>query len=129
MAAIDDQAVRETVLDYFEGWFDGDELRMDRALHPELVKRWAGDSEQAFGPTVTKQRMLELTGVGAGAKDRGGAATEVRVVDVHRDIACAVARSGPYREYLQLYRTPNGWRIVGALWQFDGDGQFDGGGR
>jgi hypothetical protein len=26
-------------LDYYEGWFDGDAARMERALHPELVKR------------------------------------------------------------------------------------------
>ena len=28
-----------TALDYFEGWFDGDAVRMERALHPELAKR------------------------------------------------------------------------------------------
>ncbi len=123
MAAIDEQGTRDAVLDYFEGWFDGDASRMDRALHPELVKRWAGDSEHSFGPTTTKQRMLELTEAGAGKEDRGGPATDIRVVDVHRDIACVVASSGPYLEYVHLYRTPDGWRIVGTLWQFGGDGR------
>ena len=36
-------AITGTVLDYFEGWFDGDVARMERALHPNLVKRRAGE--------------------------------------------------------------------------------------
>jgi hypothetical protein len=35
----DEDAIRAVALDYFEGWFAGDVTRMERALHPELVKR------------------------------------------------------------------------------------------
>ena len=31
-------AIVRTVLDYLEGWFDGDAARMERALHPDLAK-------------------------------------------------------------------------------------------
>jgi hypothetical protein len=34
----DKDAVVATVKDYFEGWFDGDAERMERALHPGLAK-------------------------------------------------------------------------------------------
>ena len=37
----DATAIRRCILDYFEGWFDGDATRMDRALHPGLAKRSA----------------------------------------------------------------------------------------
>lgn len=119
MTASDEQQVRETVLDYFEGWFDADAPRMDRALHAELVKRWVGDARTAFGPVLTKQRMLELTAAGEGGDERGP--TDVEVVDVHQDMALARAVGGPYREYLQLLRTAGGWRIVGALWQYESE--------
>src|SRR4051794_8499450 len=59
----DETLVTQTVLDYFESWFTGDVERMDRALHPDLVKR---------GPTLavtTKERMLELTARGEGLQD------------------------------------------------------------
>jgi hypothetical protein len=108
--------VRDTVLDYFEGWYTADRPRMERALHTDLVKRWAGDDQTPFGPIMTTPRMLDLTGAGEGKADRSP--IDVRVVDVFDDIACAVVRSGPYREYLHLIRTPNGWRIVNALWQY-----------
>jgi hypothetical protein len=76
----DAEAVTATILDYFEGWFDGDTARMERALHPELAKRRAGEE---LG-LLTKARMLELTD----------------------------------HEYLHLVRTPGGWQIANALWQF-----------
>jgi len=34
----DEAAIRGVVCDYVDGWFDGDAARMERALHPELVK-------------------------------------------------------------------------------------------
>jgi hypothetical protein len=38
-AAGDRAAVVRAALDYFEGWFDGDAARVERALHPELARR------------------------------------------------------------------------------------------
>ena len=111
------QAVRAeivaTALDYFEGWFDGDAARMERALHPALAKR---------GPelrTVTKEQMVAWTAEGEGkTEDSGpGRRIDVTVVDVHGDIASAVVDSDVYREYLHLVRTDTGWKIVNALWQ------------
>jgi hypothetical protein len=34
-------AIQQTVRDYIEGFYDGDEARMESALHPELAKRIA----------------------------------------------------------------------------------------
>jgi Putative lumazine-binding len=106
-------AVVATALDYFEGWFDGDAERMERALHPALAKR---------GPTLrttTKEQMVAWTAEGEGkALDPGpGRRIDVTVVDVHGDIASAVVESDVYREYLHLVRTDDGWKIVNALWQ------------
>jgi hypothetical protein len=106
-------AVTVTVLDYFEGWFDGDAARMESALHPALANR---------GPelrTVTKDDMVTWTAEGEGkAKDPGpGRRIDVTVVDVHGTIASAVVDSDVYHEYLHLVRTDDGWRIVNALWQ------------
>ena len=35
----DASAIKQTALDYIEGWYEGDAERMERALHPELAKR------------------------------------------------------------------------------------------
>jgi ketosteroid isomerase-like protein len=99
-----------TVRDYFEGWFDGDVQRMDRALHPDLVKRWSGG-------VTSKQRMLELTAQGEGKADGTDRSLDIRVHDVCEDIATVTVVSAVYHEYLHLVRTPEGWRIANALWR------------
>jgi hypothetical protein len=106
------QAIVATMLDYFEGWFDGDVERMDRALHPALAKR-----SFELKRTVTKEHMVAWTAEGQGrSEDPGDRRIEVEVVDVHGTIASAVVRSAVYREYVHLVRTEEGWKIVNALW-------------
>ena len=105
-------AVVATARDYFEGWFDGDEARMERALHPNLVKRRAGEE---LGIT-TKERMLELTRRGEGKADGADRTLEIDVADVHGDIASVTIRSAVYHEYVHLVRTSAGWKIANALW-------------
>ena len=117
----DEEAVVATALDYFEGWYDADEERVARALHPQLVKRWPAQTGEA-PTTTTRERMLELVREGGGSADRTDDPIEVTVVDVHHDIAAAVVRSRQYREYLHLQRTPDGWRIVDAFWQLTDPG-------
>ena len=113
MTKTDAEAVTDTILDYFEGWFDGDTARMERALHPELAKRRAGEE---LGIT-TKPRMVELTGQMAGLEDRADGRVDDRrprrlqgLGDRHRPHAT-------YHEYVHLVRTAAGWRIANALWQ------------
>jgi hypothetical protein len=118
----DDAAVRTTALDYFEGWFDGDAERMDRALHPALAKRSLRQVDPASPElrTLTKDRMVALTAEGEGKReDPGDRRIEVEVVDVHGNIATVLIQSAVYREYLHLVRTDEGWKIVNALWHFE----------
>jgi Putative lumazine-binding len=112
-AESDVAAIVATARDYFEGWFDGDEARMERALHPDLVKRQAGE---VLGIT-TKERMLALTHQGEGREDGTDPALDIEIEDVYGDIASVTVRSAVYHEYLQLVRTTEGWKIANALWQ------------
>ena len=50
MTATEDvDAIHDAVRDYVEGWFDGDGARMQRALHPEFVKRDGHGGRRASG--------------------------------------------------------------------------------
>lgn len=111
--ATDHELVTQVALDYFEGWFDGDAERMDRALHPDLVKRRAADE---LGIT-TKERMLELTRAGAGRVDAADRRLDITVEDIGVEIASVTVRAAVYYEYLQLVHTSSGWKIANALWQ------------
>ncbi len=103
----DRDAIVRVVLDYFEGWFDGDAARMERTLHPDLAKR-SPDDAPAPGELekLTAREMIEATAKGVGkARDVPDRGIEVEVEHVHREIANVTVRSAVYVEYLHLVRT------------------------
>jgi hypothetical protein len=126
VAPEDDAAIRACLLDYFDGWFDGDADRMDRALHPGLAKHALNQDATRSGTldVTTKDEMVEATRLGRGKQrdtpDRG---ILIDILGVSGDIACASVHSTVYVEYALLARTSDGWRITGTLWRWaDGHG-------
>ena len=117
----DRSAVTQVVLDYFEGWFEGDAARMEQALHPELAKR---SLEQDISGaetlrTFTAQEMIDATARGLGkSRDPGDRRIEVEAEHVYGTIANVTVHSAVYEEYLQLVRTTDGWKIVNTLWDW-----------
>ena len=117
----DAEGIRACLLDYFEGWFDGDAGRMDRALHPVLAKHaFHVDKTRSEVPDVTtKDEMVELTRQGAGRqRDLPDRAIRIDVLAVSGDIASATVHSAIYVEFALLARTSEGWRITGTLWRW-----------
>jgi hypothetical protein len=114
-------AIRATALDYIDGWYEGDAARMERALHPELVKR--------IVRTDPKSGAVWLENMGASllvryVRDGGGTKTpkaqrknEVRVLDVFGDAAVARIDAGAWIDYLQLHKWNGRWVIVNVLWE------------
>ena len=122
----DAAAIRRCLLDYFEGWFDGDAVRMDRALHPGLAKHALGQDASRSDrlDVTTKEEMVEATRQGLGRRrDVPDRAIGIEIVSVSGDIASAVVHSAVYVEYALLARTSDGWRITSTLWRWaDGHG-------
>ena len=87
----DAAAIRGCLLDYFEGWFEGDAARMDRALHPGLAKHALGQGPDRSDTLdlTTKDEMVEATRQGRG---RSAGPSGPRDPDRHRQ------RLGRYRE-------------------------------
>ena len=116
--ASDEESIRAIALDYYEGWFDGDSTRMERALHPELVKRSLAEDGMSV-ETISAREMVEGTAKGIGlTRDPGKQARDIQIhVDhVYEDIATVTVTSAIYVDYLQLARTRDGWKIVNVLW-------------
>lgn len=119
-------AIRACLLDYFEGWFDGDATRMDRALHPGLAKHALGQDATRSGvlDVTTKDEMVEATRQGRGRqRDVQDRAIQIEIASLSGDIASVVVHSAVYVEYALLARTADGWRITSTLWRWaDGSG-------
>jgi len=92
------------------GWYDADVARMGRALRPGLARRSPAEDD---GAILAKQPMLQACAEGEGTR-AAGRPVKVGIADVCG--ASAVVRSAPYREYLRLIRTGEGWKIADVLW-------------
>jgi len=111
-------AVEAVVADYIEGWYHGDAARMDRALHPDLVKRISVVDEETGEETfraVTKERMMTLTEEGGG--EDPDPAYETTVDQISESIATAHVRSPEYLDLLHLAKTEDGWKIANVLFR------------
>ena len=111
------ELIAQTALDYFEGWFDGDTARMERALHPELAKR----RPAASTGTSASRRRRGCSSSPARATARrtdGDRRLDVEVQDVYGDIASVTRPLGASTtSTCTSCGRASGWQIANALWR------------
>ena len=120
VAVSDELAIETVVLDYVEGWFDGDAGRMTRALHPELVKRCRGleGGDPDALETLSAPDMITATGNGVGrTEDASDRRIDVSVTYLDGGVAAVNCLCHRYVDLLHLIRMPEGWRIVNCAWR------------
>ena len=66
VSAADQAAIKQTALDYIEGWYEGNAERMERALHPELAKRIVRTNAQGQSRLDSMSAMTLVQGVRRG---------------------------------------------------------------
>ena len=118
----DAAAIKQTLLDYVEGWYEGSAERMSRALHPQLQKRIVEQD-----PKSGKDRLREMSAemLVQYTRDGGGTKTpkekqqkDVTIFDIYRDEASAKVVFLEWVDYLHLARFDGRWVIVSVLWQY-----------
>ena len=118
----DVMAITATARDYIEGWLDGDEARMRRCLHPDLVKRTIyrdpATDDWRLGDPADAETMVGWTRAGEGRTAVAEERTfEITIDDVFRHIATVRVLSTPYMDYLHIAKLGDRWLIVNALWE------------
>lgn len=121
-AAADSAAIRETAMDYIEGWYAGDAARMERALHPELAKRVV--------TTDARSGRSQLESIGAmtlvlRTRAGGGMHTpaerqqkDFRILDIFSNAAVVKVVASDWVDYLELAKWNGRWVIVNVLWEY-----------
>ena len=124
------EAIERAALDYMEGWFTGDAVRMRRALHPDLMKRCLRHNPQTSEATgefyySNAELLVRNTAEGGEARwsdapydpETGRDNFDIAILEVYRDVAVARIWSAAYVEYLQLGNFGDaGWKIVNILY-------------
>jgi hypothetical protein len=114
------QRIEQAARDYIEGWYAGDAERMERALHPDLVKRRvrALRSGQEVLSTISTDFMVRATADGGGKPSvREGQVNDVIVLDVSRASASVKTVSPEFVDYIHMAKVNGEWKIVNVLWE------------
>lgn len=117
----DSAAIRATALDYIEGWYAGDAARMERALHPELVKRILAVDPETGGSFIDEMgasKLIEGTrhGYGKGIPE-SARRTGVTILDILGNAAAVKVDAGPWVDYMHMVKVDGDWKILNVLWE------------
>jgi Putative lumazine-binding len=117
----DATAIRQTALDYIEGWYEGNPERMERALHPELAKRIVRTNPQNNQSRLDQMSAMSLV---QGTRRGGGRNTpkerqqkDVTILDVYEGAASVKVIASDWIDYLHMARFNGRWVIVNVLWE------------
>ncbi len=113
-------AIKQTALDYVEGWYEGNAERMERALHPELAKRIVRTSPEG------RSRLDQMSAMALvqGARRGGGKETpkekqqkDVIILDIFENTASVKAVMSDWIDYMHMAKYNGHWVIVNVLWE------------
>jgi len=116
----DAELIKQTALDYIEGFYEGNAARMERALHPELAKRIVQKDQRGRSTLgqMGAMRLVQLTRI-HDAKDipKEKQQKDVTVLDIFGNAASAKVIASDWIDYLHLAKWNGRWVIVNVLWE------------
>lgn len=119
--AADSAAIKQTALDYIEGWYQGNGERMERALHPELAKRIVNVDPRNGRNTLGQQSAMTLV---LNTRRGGGKETpaadqrkDVRILDIFGNTASVRVDASSWIDYMHVAKWNGRWVIVNVLWE------------
>ena len=119
--AADQAAIKQTALDYIEGWYEGNAERMERALHPDLAKRIVRTDPKSNRSRLDQMGAMGLVqGVRAGygkQTPKEKQQKDVTILDVYENAASVKVIATDWIDYLHMARFNGRWVIVNVLWE------------
>lgn len=120
--AADREAVRQAALDYVEGIYNAEPERLERSVHPELIKRGyykkLGEAAYTLEP-MTRAQLIALAGNWNKDKKRPIETypKQVDVYDVLDQTASAKVTAMWGVDYMHLAKHDGRWKIINIVWQ------------
>jgi len=116
----DAAAIKQTALDYIEGWYEGNAERMEKALHPELAKRIVRTNQEGRSRLDQMSAMTLVQGTRrGGGKDtpKEKQQKDVTILDVFENAASVKVVATDWIDYLHMAKFNGRWVIVNVLWE------------
>jgi hypothetical protein len=120
-SAADQAAIKQTALDYIEGWYEGNAERMEHALHPDLAKRIVRTDAKSGRSRLEQMSAMGLVlGVRAGYgknTPKEKQQKDVTILDVYENAASVKVIASDWIDYLHIAKFNGRWVIVNVLWE------------
>lgn len=113
-------AIKQTALDYAEGYYEGNADRMERAVHPLLFKRGVvkpKDQGDSFLVQMNSEMLIEATRSGGEKVAPDMRSITVEVLGMNENTASAKVFTLQFNDYLHLAKVDGHWKIVNVLWR------------
>lgn len=118
----DRDGVRRAVLDYVEGFYEGDTAKLTRSVRPEVTKYGFFKPKGSNSYTSEPMPWSEFISYALSVKARGrpvpaNAAKEIAILDIADQTASAKLTATWGIDYLHLAKYDGKWMISQVLWQ------------
>ncbi len=113
-------AIKQTALDYVEGWYEGNAERMERAVHPELAKRIVHTSAEGRSRLDQMGAMTLVQGARRGwgkETPKEKQQKDVIILDVFENTASVKAVMSDWIDYMHMAKFNGRWVVVNVLWE------------
>ncbi len=119
--AADREAIKQTALDYIEGYYEGNAERMERSLHPDLAKRIVR-ADPTTGKSrlehMTAPRLVQITQMRQGRPTpKEKQQKDVTILDIFENAASVKIVAADWIDYLHVSKFDGRWVIVNVLWE------------
>jgi hypothetical protein len=114
----DSAAIRQTALDYIDGYYSGDVGRIEKAVHPDLNKATPRDLPQTGRTTLaytTYSGLVEFTRAKIGALDDTARHIQVRILSIDNDVSNVKITSASFVDYIQEAKLDGEWKIINVI--------------
>lgn len=114
-----EDSIRAAAMDYADGFYSGDAVRMKKAIHFDLNKafpRYLPKTGEVAMTYTTYSTLVSMTEVKAGYKADSARHISAAILQITPDAALVKVTSADFNDYLQIVKCGQEWKIVNVLW-------------
>ena len=116
----DKEAIERAALNYIEGWYQGNAVKMEQALYDQLAKKRVTPEGEVWA--VDKEWMVEATRNGRGKLEQPEEGKkEVTLLDKTERMGSVKIESEQFIDYVHLVKDAGEWKIINVLWDYRGE--------
>lgn len=117
----DTTGIKETIANYLDGFYTGDEDRMEQALHPDLAKRIVrtAPNGRSYLRNMGAMSLYQYTKEKEDESEEHGDLDIVYTIyEIYGNMAIAKAETEyfDFVDFFQLAKVNGEWKIINVLW-------------